>query len=57
MKEQNEEVTKELKAKDIVFNSLATENVIKEKRDELAEIEKELIELEDAWKEANDELT
>ncbi len=56
LKELNEEITKELKAKDIVFNSLATENVLKEKRTELSEIEKELGELESAWKEANEEM-
>lgn len=56
LKEKNDESTKDLKAKDIVFNSLATDNVLKEKKIEIEEMEKELIELEETWKEASEEL-
>lgn len=53
--ESNEQITKDLKSKDIILNSLATENVIKEKQAEIQTMEAEMKEIEEAWIEAEDE--
>lgn len=55
----NNELTKTLKERDVVLGSLSVDNtnILKEKRIEIAEMEREIVELEEAWVEANDELT
>lgn len=55
----NTELTKTLKERDVVLGSLSVnnDNVLREKRVEIAEMEREIIELEEAWVEANEELT